>query len=542
MTKAQKKAKKQAERAARKAGDASLQHPPLGHATSTASNQDQDSTKDSSTGYKRGTGITSTGDKRARDTSKHRSGPANTTHTPGTTSKKHAQQKEFSLFSHLVPSAGRSSKSLAPLLRDISLKNHHLHPSILRLGHLLQTHKITGSNARAIALMQAFRALIQDYKSPPNTALCRHLEAYLKPQINYLVACRALSVSMGNCIRFLKLEIAAVSPDVPEDDAKAYLDDVICHYVRERIVAADSVMVELALKKIRPRDVLLTFGHSSVVKKLLIRAHEEGIPFRVIIVDSRPLHEGKTLLKALCHAGIQCTFIPISALSFSMRTVSKVFLGAHALLSNGALMARTGSALVALMAREVGVPVITLCETYKFSERVQLDSFVVNELAEPGDLVDVGRYRPVEETTLSFSPTLATLPGSTSDPSSLSTPTSATVPDTLSSITGPSSSTSEALPTSFATSFPSSSTTFATSNSGTLLNPLENWKDVPDLRLLNLMYDVTPSEFISMVVTEIGLIPGSSVPVVIREGVNKSGAGGRGVVGFGQRREIGSEV
>jgi translation initiation factor eIF-2B subunit delta len=63
-------------------------------------------------------------------------------------------------------------------------------------------------------------------------------------------------------------------------------------------------------------------------------------------------------------------------------------------------------------------------------------------------------------------------------------------------------------------------------------NTLQNWKDIPSLKLLNLMYDLTPSEFIVMVVTgncienvyvfnafcvEVGLVPPSSVPVILRE-------------------------
>lgn len=37
------------------------------------------------------------------------------------------------------------------------------------------------------------------------------------------------------------------------------------------------------------------------------------------------------------------------------------------------------------------------------------------------------------------------------------------------------------------------------------------------LKLLNLMYDVTPAEYVTMVVTELGLTPPTSVPVVVRE-------------------------
>ncbi|KAL0164317.1 hypothetical protein M9458_040070, partial [Cirrhinus mrigala] len=55
--------------------------------------------------------------------------------------------------------------------------------------------------------------------------------------------------------------------------------------------------------------------------------------------------------------------------------VSKVFLGAHALLANGYVMSRVGTSQIALVAKAYNVPVLVCCETYKFCERVQTDSF-----------------------------------------------------------------------------------------------------------------------------------------------------------------------
>ena len=60
--------------------------------------------------------------------------------------------------------------------------------------------------------------------------------------------------------------------------------------------------------------------------------------------------------------------------------VTKVLLGAHALLANGYVMSRVGSSQMALLAKAYNVPVLVCCETYKFCERVQTDSFVFNEL------------------------------------------------------------------------------------------------------------------------------------------------------------------
>jgi len=51
-------------------------------------------------------------------------------------------------------------------------------------------------------------------------------------------------------------------------------------------------------------------------------------------------------------------------------------------------------------------------------------------------------------------------------------------------------------------------------------SPLANWRDTPNLQLLNIMYDVTPAEYIKMVITEYGSLPPSSVPVVHRLSTN----------------------
>lgn len=45
---------------------------------------------------------------------------------------------------------------------------------------------------------------------------------------------------------------------------------------------------------------------------------------------------------------------------------------------------------------------------------------------------------------------------------------------------------------------------------------LAHWQEVRSLGLLNLVYDVTPPDFVDAVITELGMIPCTSVPVVLR--------------------------
>ena len=55
--------------------------------------------------------------------------------------------------------------------------------------------------------------------------------------------------------------------------------------------------------------------------------------------------------------------------------------GAHSLLANGHVMSAIGTSQMALIASTFNVPVLVVCETYKFTDRVQTDSFVFNELS-----------------------------------------------------------------------------------------------------------------------------------------------------------------
>ena len=111
------------------------------------------------------------------------------------------------------------------------------------------------------------------------------------------------------------------------------------------------------------------------------------------------------------------------------------------LFSNGSVLANVGSSMICLVAQAYSVPVLVCCETYKFIDRVQIDSFVYNELSDSGDV--------------------------------------SRLPDGL-------------------------------------YGPLEAYKDINTLKILNLKYDITPSELVDLVITESGMIPCTSIPVIIR--------------------------
>ncbi len=51
--------------------------------------------------------------------------------------------------------------------------------------------------------------ILQDYTTPDGKVLSRDLTTQLNTAIQFLVECRPLSVSMGNAIKFLKMQVWA---------------------------------------------------------------------------------------------------------------------------------------------------------------------------------------------------------------------------------------------------------------------------------------------------------------------------------------------
>lgn len=300
--------------------------------------------------------------------------------------------------------------------------------------------KIRGGNARCRAMLKVYSEVLGDYFPPDNVQDYKsHFEQLvLKPSFTFWTTrCRPHSVSMGNAFTFLKTAVGSLGRDLPLEEAKEIIQETIERFQLERLDYAERAIAQHALAKIEDGDVILTYGNSEVISVLLTTARERNINFYVWVVDSRPLWEGKSMLQTLRQADIQCGYIQLNALTYVMQEVTKVFLGASALMSNGSIYGRVGSAGVALLAKDKHVPVLVCCESYKISNKVQLESFTQNELGNPDALIH-GDY-------------------------------------------------------------------------------LRDWKDIPNLKLLNLLYDVTPPEFVSGIVTEVGIIPPTSVAVLLRE-------------------------
>ncbi|OHE96756.1 initiation factor 2 subunit family protein [Colletotrichum orchidophilum] len=256
-------------------------------------------------------------------------------------------------------------------------------PAVLALGQQMSAFAITDSTTRLEATLLAFKKVIESYTTPPGNTFSRHFTSHiLNPQIEYLSACRPMCFSMGNAVRWLKLQVSKIDIDLPDFEAKKLLHESVDNFIRERITLADFVIVKTAADNIADGEVVLTYAHHPLVERALLQAHADGKTFSVTVVDDPFESTGRNLAKRLrALQGVEVAYCPdLSAMRDHLRDTSRVLVGAEAMFSNGAMYARAGTSDIAITAADQGIRVMALSETINFTERVAMDSLTYNEI------------------------------------------------------------------------------------------------------------------------------------------------------------------
>jgi len=290
--------------------------------------------------------------------------------------------KKVPWFDHL-PQTNRD----VSVTENIKYSPDEIHHAFVRIALQFSQGVVSGSNGRCVALIHAFIEFINDYTTPEDKQLKWHLESKLKQAINYVELSRPKSISMGSAIKFLRAKLAELPVDISETEAKSVLTNHMEKFIRNNILLAGQEIAKLGVQHIRDGDNILVFGSSSLIERILRKAKDEGLKFHVLVVDARPKLGGRKTLRELTEYGIECSYLLLTQVSQVIQKCSKVMAGVHGIFSNGYVMSSIGLATLAPVASFYNVPIIICCETYKFTDGVQTDAFVKNELGDPRDIL-----------------------------------------------------------------------------------------------------------------------------------------------------------
>ncbi len=137
--------------------------------------------------------------------------------------------------------------------------------------------------------------------------------------------------------------------------------------LKEKYIRALERASEIASRRIVSGEVLLTNSNSFAVRKLLEHLAKQGKSIELYVTESRPGNEGLLVAEYAEGLGFNVYLVVDSAARFFMKKVDKVVVGAEAVASNGAVVSKIGTSLVALVAKEARKRVFVVAPTVKFS-------------------------------------------------------------------------------------------------------------------------------------------------------------------------------
>lgn len=227
------------------------------------------------------------------------------------------------------------------------------------LVNFVKDDRTHGSTELALIAIDGIRKLVEqsEYENPGELEQCVH------SLIVDLQSCRPSMVALNNLLKKIRDTVLisdATSVEVFQSMIVSSCDDV-ARFVRE----AQSTAVQNMASLVEAKDVVMTHSLSSTVKNLCAYLSESQPTVRFIVTESRPGDEGKLLATFLSELGLTTTYITEAQIDLLMPEVSKVVVGADAVLADGSIINKCGTNIMALSARYHSVPFYVCAESFK---------------------------------------------------------------------------------------------------------------------------------------------------------------------------------
>jgi ribose 1,5-bisphosphate isomerase len=235
-----------------------------------------------------------------------------------------------------------------------------LQKSVLLAAERIKRLEVQGARNVAIAAIKAIGEEAKESKAKQKGEFLRELSEAK----DILFASRETEPFMRNAIRYVMHAVEKSD----EKKVKELVDLIssVSKQFLENLKRSKEEIANIGSKRIQSSSKILTHCHSSTVSHMLKRAKREGKSFEVICTESRPVFQGRITAKEMLDAGIKTTLIVDSAVRFVMNEVDLVVVGADAITSEGNVINKIGTSVVALAASEARTPFYVVSELLKF--------------------------------------------------------------------------------------------------------------------------------------------------------------------------------
>ncbi len=232
--------------------------------------------------------------------------------------------------------------------------------SVLVAADRIKRLEVQGARNVAITAIKAIEEGAKKSKAKGKEALLNELSEAK----TVLFASRETEPLMRNAIR----QVIHAVESSEKETVKELVDVVSQVSTRflENLERSKEKIAVIGSKRVSDGSKVLTHCHSSTVTNMLIKAKEDGKSFEVVCTESRPVFQGRITAKEMLDAGIKTTLIVDSAMRYFMNEVDLVVVGADAITSEGNVVNKIGTSMVALAAKEARTPFYVVSELLKF--------------------------------------------------------------------------------------------------------------------------------------------------------------------------------
>ncbi|MUV60421.1 ribose 1,5-bisphosphate isomerase [Halobacterium sp. CBA1126] len=171
---------------------------------------------------------------------------------------------------------------------------------------------------------------------------------------------RPTAVSLPNALRFVLNE---VDGDSVADLRAATVD--AAERFRDQLDRAQDDLGAIGANRLRDGDTIMTHCHSTDALACVEAALDDGKDVEAIVKETRPRKQGHITAKQLREWDVPVTMVVDNAARRYLDDVDHVLVGADSIAADGSVVNKIGTSMLAVSARERGVPVMVAAQTLK---------------------------------------------------------------------------------------------------------------------------------------------------------------------------------
>ena len=225
-------------------------------------------------------------------------------------------------------------------------------------AQLIEDMTIRGAGRIARSAAEA----LKDFAESGNFSNLKEFREGLDKSAIRLVSTRPTAISLSNAVN---LTLKGVPDEKDLDSARKLVISNAGQFISKSNSAVERIGAEAASLISTPGKAI-TICNSSAAISAIVACHKAGKVTSVYACETRPKRQGLITARELSEAGVPVTLIVDSAMRYVMPEVSIAFVGTDTLESDGSVINKIGTHLLAATARDFKVPFYACAETYKF--------------------------------------------------------------------------------------------------------------------------------------------------------------------------------